>query len=231
MPITFVAETKCLELKARQSALLRDKPVMTICNPFNVDSYYTTPPRYIESLLSTTKPNLILIGASHLDHPDNGIDYAIEALNRIFTDHPDIANKTAVYLFGDMHKLDKLDSLLMSHRWLGRVHDQKILRYLYSYAKVFLAPTILGNMPGTLVESMAGGAIPVIFRQQFDEGVISHRENGYLAAYKDSNDLAEGVLWALKADISREELHETIRERYSPDIIARQYIDLFDSLM
>ena len=82
-----------------------------------------------------------------------------------------------------------------------------------------------------LVESMAGGAIPVIFRQQFDEGVISHRENGYLAAYKDSNDLAEGVLWALKADISREELHETIRERYSPDIIARQYIDLFDSLM
>ena len=229
--ITFVAETKCLELKARQSALLRDKPVMTICNPFNVDSYYTTPPRYLESLLSTTKPNLILIGASHLDHPDNGIDYAIEALNRIFTDHPDIANKTAVYLFGDMHKLDKLDSLLMSHRWLGRVHDQKILRYLYSYAKVFLAPTILGNMPGTLVESMAGGAIPVLFRQQFDEGVISHRENGYLAAYKDSNDLAEGVLWALKADISREGLHETIRERYSPDIIARQYIDLFDSLM
>ncbi len=72
VPITFVAETKCLELKARQSALLRDKPVMTICNPFNVDSYYTTPPRYIESLLSTTKPNLILIGASHLDHPDNG---------------------------------------------------------------------------------------------------------------------------------------------------------------
>lgn len=43
VPITFVAESKHLELKARSSTLLRGKPVMTIHNPFHVDYFYTTP--------------------------------------------------------------------------------------------------------------------------------------------------------------------------------------------
>ena len=231
IPMTFVAETKSLELKARHSSLLRDKPVMTICNPFNVDSYYTTPGKHLDSLLTTMKPNLILMGATRLDNPSNGLEYAIKALNRIFTDHPDVANQTAVYLFGDMRSPEKLDSLIMSHRWLGRVHDPKILRYLYSSAKVFLSTNLLDKMPGSLIEGMAGGATPVMFRQQFQDDMIVHKENGYLAAYKDPADLAEGVLWALKADISRDALHNTVKERYSPDIIARQYIDLLGTLL
>ena len=42
IPITFVAQTKWLELKARSSSLLRNKPVMTINSAIPVDWYYSS---------------------------------------------------------------------------------------------------------------------------------------------------------------------------------------------
>ena len=64
--------------------------------------------------------------------------------------------------------------------------------------------------------------------------MIDHKENGYLAVYKDADDLATGIDWVLnKAD--RDELSRNARrkveENYSEAIVAKQYIQLYRSLL
>ena len=231
VPIPYVAVSRWLERKARSSSLLRDKPVMTIHNAFPIENFYTTPPGHIDTLLSQTKPNLILIGAARLDDPIKGLQYSIDAPNYIFDNHPEVATNTAVYLFGAMHDPQMLDSLRISHRWLGMVRDHKILRYLYASAKVVLSTSLYESLQGTLIEGQAAGAIPVTFGGDGRDDVVAHLETGYIARYKDSADIAEGILWALNADISREMLHESVKERFGTEKITDQYIDLFSKLL
>lgn len=231
IPLTFVASSRWLEIKARNSSLLRNKPVMTIPSPIPVDQYYTSPGSHIDALLTVTKPNLILMGATWLDAPGKGLEYAIEALNHIFDNYPEIASETAVYLFGQMHNPETLDNLRMSHRWLGRINEPKILRYLYSSAKVVLSTSLLENIPAPVIEGMASGAIPVVFGDPHREDTVRHLATGYIARTRDSLDIVKGVLWALQTDISRDELHEYVRENFSSHTVARRYIDLFANLL
>jgi len=231
IPVTFVTDSKWLEHKARSSSLLRNKPVLTIPNPVHVDYYYTTPPSHIDSLLTVSKPHLILLGANRLDDKSKGLDYAIEALNHIFDNYPEVATKTAVYMFGEMRNPETLDRLRMSHRWLGRINDQKILRYLYSSAKVILSTALLENLSDTIIEGMASGAVPVVFGGDSREELINHLGNGYVARFKDHLDIAKGVMWALDADISRNDQHSYVREHFSSQVVARKYIELFTQII
>ena len=64
--------------------------------------------------------------------------------------------------------------------------------------------------------------------------MIDHKKNGYLAAYKDAADLATGIDWVLnKAD--REKLlfnaRKKVEENYSEAVVAKQYIELYRSLL
>lgn len=231
VPIIFVAQSKWLEFKARNSSLLRNQRVMTIPPAVQVDWYYTSSGQHVDTLITTSKPNLILIGATHLDGPGRGLNYSIEALNYIFDNYPDIANDTAVYFFGEMDDPTQLDALRLSHRWFGRVNDPKILRYLFSSAKVIMSTSVYDDLPVTMVEGMAGGAIPVFFGGSGREDLVIHLANGYAANRCDSVDLAKGLVWALQSDISRQELHDYANSRFSPKAVAEKYIELFSQIL
>lgn len=231
IPITYVTVSRWLERCARSSSLLRSKPVLTIHNPFPVETFFTEPPVQMESLYNIAKPNIILIGSARLDDPIKGLDYSIEALNIIFDRHPEVAADTAVCLFGSMKNPRILDSLRITHRWLGLVNDPKILRYLYASAKVVLSTSLYETFGLTLVEGQAAGALPVTFGGDGREDVVTHLENGYIARYLDSQDVAEGIMWALGADIPREELHLSVEERFGARTITDRYLALFSRLL
>lgn len=231
VPITFVAVSRWLEQRARQSSLLRNCAVMTIHNPFPIEQFYTTPVKQLYSIETSTKPYMILFGAARLDDPIKGLSYTIDALNYIFDNYPEVATKSAIYFFGSMKNPELLDNLRFSHRWLGRVNDFKIIRYLCSSAKIVLSTSLYETLGGTLVEGQAGGAIPVTFGGDGREDVVEHLKNGYIAAYKDYKDVAKGIMWAINSGITRESLHESVKERFSAPVIAGKYIELFSEIM
>lgn len=231
VPIKFVTVSHWLEKLARKSSLLKDADVRTIHNAFPVEQFYVTPPRNLYSYLTPEKPNIILFGAARLDDPIKGLDYIIDALNYIFDNYPILASKTAVYFFGSMKNPQALDGLRFSHRSFGLVTDFKIIRYLCSISKVIVSTSLYETLGGTLVEGQAAGAIPVTFAPDGRADVVQHLKNGYVARYKDSRDIAEGILWALKADISREELHQSVADRFAAPVIARKYAELFSEIL
>lgn len=231
LPITFVATSKALEHQARASSLLRNCAVMTIHTPILVDSFYTYPAQHIDSLLSTTKPNLILIVSPHLDANGKSFDTTLQALNKIFDNEPELASESAVYLLGHMSDPSKLDSLRLSHRWLGYVNDINVLRYLYSEARVIISTHTPNDTPISIIEGMAGGAVPITSDGLPCDDIFEHMVNGYNATPGSADDLARGITWALTADIDRDDQHEHIQTIFSPDAIAQSYIDLFSQLI
>lgn len=231
VPIKFVTVSRWLEKLARKSSLLHDQDVRTIYNAFPVDQFYTVPPYTLDTFVMPDKPNIILFGAARLDDPIKGLDYTIEALNYIFDNYPAVASKTAVYFFGSLKNPRALDRLRFSHRNLGLITDFKILRYLYSISKVIISTSLYETLQVTLIEGQSGGALPVTFGVDGRADVVEHLKTGYIADYKDPKDIAEGVMWALNADIDREALHESVRDRFASTTIAGQYIELFSEMM
>ena len=217
--------------KAQESTLLRDMPVETIGNPFPIDSFDTRLPEgYIPSIIKHDK-KVIGMGAARLDDPIKGLKYAVDALNHLFDHNPELSNNAEAIFFGELRDPEALADLRFPHRHVGRISDPTLLRRLYTRCSVVVSSSLYETLPGTLVEAQASGALPVSFGEGGQSDIIDHKKNGYIARYLDVEDMAAGIEWALSQEPDRDALHETVRERFASDAIARRYIELFNRLL
>lgn len=227
VPVKFVAVSSWLEKRARKSSLLRDADVRTIPNAFPVDEFFTDPRRTVPNLEPYSDKKIILFGAARLDDPIKGIGMAIDALNHIFDNYPEVASDCVAVFYGNIRDPKILDGLRMNHYYTGRINDPKIIRHLNSIAKVSLSTSLYETLPGTIIEGQAGGAIPVTFGRGGQADIVDHLSTGYIADYRDIKSVVKGILWALDSDISRESLHESVRGKFSAEKIAEKYIEMF----
>lgn len=227
--ITFVAVSNWLARCAARSSLLADKDVRIIHNAFPVDSFFTRPTQIIDRLGHAE--NIILMGAARLDDPIKGLPMAIEALNYLFDNRPDIASRSMLVFFGSVADKASLDGLRFPHQQLGRINDSNMLRQLYAHAKVVISTSLYETLPGTLIEGLAAGALPVSFGRGGQADIIEHKVNGYIAEYRDTHDFARGIVWALEQNPDRDALHEDVRRRFSSVTVAHRYLELFNSLL
>lgn len=228
-PITFVAVSNWLADCCRKSTLLAGRDVRVIPNAFPVDSF--SPTTQLPLTFLPPDRDIILMGAARLDDPIKGLEYAFEALNYIFDNNPEVARKTVAVFFGAIQNPELYDRLRFPHMDLGRINDASILRSLYARAKVVLSTSLYETLPGTLIEGQAAGCLPVTFGRGGQSDIVDHKINGYIANYKDSADIARGILWALETKVNREELHKSVRTRFSSSIVSRRFIELFNELL
>ncbi len=235
--IHFVAVSRWLADCCRSSALCRAADISLIPNAFPSDSYSTRPSA---SRMECGLPDgpLIAFGAARLDDPVKGLPLAIEALNRLH----DSGRRATVVFFGALRDAEALRDLRMPHVHLGMVSDPARIAEIFSHCDVVLSSSHYETLPGTLIEGMAAGCIPVAFLHGGQGDVVTDRKNGYLAVYPDTADLAAGLEWALhqaeaRTDLSaanplsREGLHREIDRLFNAPSVARRYIDLFNSLL
>lgn len=231
VPITFVAVSNWLGRKAAESSLLSNRPVCVIPNAFPVETFNYKRSDNLRPYGLDVERNFILFGAARIDDPIKGLDYAIDALNYIFDNNPDIAIRSAAVFFGELRDKSRLDRLRFSHLHVGRVDDPRMLRLLYANAKVILSTSLYETLPGTLIEGQAAGCLAVTFGMGGQADIVDHLHNGYIARYKDVKDVADGILWALEKDVDRRELHDEVGRRFAASSVARSYLDVIDRML
>lgn len=229
VPITFVAVSSWLAERCRESKLMRDMDVRVIPNAFPVDSFTTGTTVDLSDL--ALKRNVIIMGAARLDDPIKGLRYAIDALNCLFDNDPEMARNSQALFFGEIRDISILDKLRFPFRHIGRIQDPNLLHQFYAGSKVVLSTSLYETLPGTIIEGMASGCVPVTFGRGGQCDIFTHKSTGYIAQYKDAEDVAAGIEWALSANIDRNALHEEVRRRFSFEGVAQSYIDLFNSLL
>ena len=183
---------------------MRSLPVRRIPNPIDTGTF--------RPLRAEGGGRRILFVAQKVDNPMKGIRYLEEAAALLKGD--DAVRLTA--LGRDMPYIDNAEDMAR----------------LYNGVDAFVLPSLSENLPNTIMEAMACGTPCVGFGIGGIPEMIDHKENGYVARYRDAKDLAEGIRYVLDSK-NHERLGKAAREKvlrcYSEESVARQYIKLYNS--
>lgn len=229
--ISFVACSKWLEGEAKKSTLLHDKTITSIPNAIDTHVFKQSDKSQARENCGLPKDkNVILFVCQRLTNPNKGMSYLAEACNIMAKNHPETLNDTVIAVLGG-HADDMKESLPYDIYPLGYTTDINKIVEIYNSASVFVLPSLSENLPNTIMEAMACGVPCVGFKVGGIPEEIDHGKNGYVAAYRDAEDLARGIYWVVKeADYEAlsKEAHSKVVSSYSQQSVAVKYIEVYN---
>ena len=196
----FVSPSKWLYTCARQSALVKNKPVFHIPNVIDKMLFRPFDKKAARQILNIdTSSTVICFGAISVNSVYKGWEYLRKALELL--DRSKSVGKITALIFGSAYDKQLADSIPFPAKFMGRLKDDYSTALVYNAADVFLAPSLADNLPTTVMESLCCGT-PVV---GFDIGgipdMVIHKQNGYLSKYKDAEDLAGGIKYCIENGI------------------------------
>ena len=208
--IYFVTCSHWLEQEAKASALLRGQKIVSIPNPIDTHIYRSGDKQTARKNLGLPEDKrLILFVSQRVTNKNKGMDYLIDACRQL------------------------KDLPLKAHP-LGYVNDERRIVEIYQAVDVFVLPSLSENLPNTIMEAMACGVPCVGFKVGGIPEEIDHKRNGYVAEYRDSDDLARGIRWILsEADYDQlsQEAVRKVAHSYSQQSVAISYLDVYHQAM
>ena len=227
--IYYVACSRWLESEAKASALLRGQKITSIPNPIDTHIYKIGNKQEARQRLGLPlDKKLILFVSQRVTNRNKGMDYLIEAcrLTKCQT-HCEV-----VILGG--HAEEVVEQLPLKAHPLGYVNDEQRIVDVYRAVDVFVLPSLSENLPNTIMEAMACGVPCIGFKVGGIPEEIDHQKNGYVAEYRNAEDLARGINWVLtEADyeaLSRNAVHK-VAQNYSQQSVAMKYLDVYHQAM
>lgn len=230
----MVAVSRWLTTLAKQSNLLKDKEVTTIHNALSLNDFQLIDKKEARKQLQLPDKHLIAFGAARIDDPIKGFDYLLEAIQTLIRRGDFEQEKLHLLLFGGIKDAKRLAEVPVSYTYFGHIEEKEQLSALYSAADVTVSASRYETFGQTLAEAQACGCLPVSFGNSGQTDIITHKVDGYLAKAYDTGDLANGLAWALregKATISPTHLRQSVVQRFSSEVIANQYIQLYQQLI
>ena len=216
--------------QARQSALLKEHPIVSIPNPIDTHVFCQKDARAAKVALGLpVDKQVILFVSQKITNVRKGVSFFIEAIDRLVAKHSTLKSEAVVALLGgDAHEVAQ--QLAVEAYVLGYIGEEKRLVEVYNATDVFVIPSLEDNLPNTIMEAMACG-VPCV---GFDVGgipeMIQHRCNGYVAQSANAEDLAEGIGWVLshpdKQSLSAQAL-SYVSQHYSQHSVAMRYIEVY----
>ena len=232
--ILFVACSKWLEGQAKQSALLKNQIVTSIPNPIDTRIFCKQHKKQARRAFGLPEnKQLILFVSQRVTDERKGVNYFIEALEQLVTEHPAMKQNTGVIILGG-HSAEVAARLPIPAYALGYVSDAQKIASVYNSADLFVLPSLEDNLPNTIMEAMACGIPCVGYRVGGIPEEIDHLKNGYVAAYKDVNDLARGIYWVLNEaeyDVLSTQAIEKVISCYSQKAVSLRYIEVYNQAL
>ena len=228
--IYFVACSRWLESEAKSSALLKGQKITSIPNPIDTHIYKKGNKQEARQRLGLPlDKKLILFASQRVTNENKGMSYFVDACQKLHS-----RNRPYCVIILGGHAEEVVEQLPMKAYPLGYVNDEQRIVDVYNAADVFVLPSLSENLPNTIMEAMACGVPCVAFKVGGIPEEIDHQKNGYVAAYRDADDLANGIEWVLQeADyesISQQAVHR-VSQCYSQQSVALKYLDVYQQAM
>ena len=232
--ITYVACSKWLCGEARLSALLRGQKVVSIPNAIDTRIYCPADRQQArQSVGLPTDRQLILFVSQRVTDQRKGMDFLIEAVGLMADRFPEVKQHVGIAVLGG-HSDEFADRLPLPVYPLGYVSDERQIVNIYRSADVFVTPSLEDNLPNTIMEAMACGIPCVGFKVGGIPEEIDHQKNGYVAAYRDAEDLARGIHWVLQ-ETDYEALSKSavtkVSRSYSQQSVALKYTEVYNEAL
>jgi glycosyltransferase involved in cell wall biosynthesis len=163
---------------------------------------------------------LILFCSQKVTDERKGMNYLAEALQKLQN-----ANLHLVIVGKDSEQIPLPDGIEATH--FGSVGEE-MMPQLYNAVDVFVTPSLQDNLPNTIAEAMSCGTPCVGFDIGGIPEMIDHLQNGYVARYRQTDDLAAGIRYVLSHDL-RQNARLKAASAYDETSVAQQYIKLYQA--
>lgn len=233
--IHIVTVSSWLKGLAQKSFLTKKLSISVIPNVIDTQLFSPSNKRNARQELSLPlDKKIILMGAARINDPIKGFTYLHQALSVLKTRDREKSNEILLVLFGDIKGEDSfLQDLPVSFVSMGFLGNTSKIAQLYAATDITVVPSLYETFGQTLIEAMACGCPAVSFDNSGQTDIVDHLENGYLAKYKDADDLANGIQWALD-NCGKPGLAEScvnkVHLHYQESVIAEKYIALYQRL-
>ncbi|MDD2436478.1 MAG: glycosyltransferase [Massilibacteroides sp.] len=231
--ISFVCCSHWLEEEAKKSILTKSQNILCIPNPIDTTIFHQINHSTRNEFGLPENKILLLFGALNVTDKQKGINYLINSLFFLEKEFPHLHKNIELVVFGQV-KSDIHSLFNVPIHPIGYLRDPKQIVRLYNAVNLFVTSSLEENLPNTIMESMACGIPCVGFRIGGIPEMIDHKKNGYVSEYKNAEDLANGIKWIIEHPNPKklsEACINKVKSHYSEDIVARQYIDLYESVL
>lgn len=223
--IHFVTPSKWLYQLATESGVTAGKPIHYIPNILATDIFKPISKSTAREHLSIDQNDkVIAFGASSISSPYKGWSYLLEALQLLYKQHG--GTGITVLIFGNGNEEQTAMDIPFKVKFLGKLRDDFSTALLYNASDIFLAPSLADNLPTTIMESLACGTPVVGFNTGGIPDMVQHLKNGYLAEYKSSVDLANGILYCLDIPIQG-----FLSDNFDTEKLLQKHFDLYERLL
>ena len=231
--LTFITPSDWLNQCVKESSLLGHCEVQTIRNPVDQTDFVPRDrAKVCENLGLDPQKKYILFGAATVKNMLKGFDYFVEAVRHLAQENSSGEN-AEILLFGKS-KEDLSGLFPLKTHTISFTGSTDTIVDLYNAAHLFVIPSLQDNLPNTIVESMLCGTPVVGFRAGGIPEMIDHKVSGYLAEYRSSQDLAEGMNWVLGSknydDLSAATRISAVK-LFSRERSTEQHVELYRSLL
>ena len=233
-PLTVVSPSRWLAGLARESAVFKGKRVEVIINGVDRQRFYPVPGAR-RRLGLPQDAACVLFVATHTERR-KGFQLLVQALEQLQQSFgrarlPD--GRRLIFCCLGLG-VERLSSLGVEMYPFGYVHDDAMLRLIYSAADVFVIPSTEENLPSSALEAMAC-ALPVVgFQTGGVPDVIDQGRTGLLVPSGDVSALAgalrEMLLYPQAAQAMGRAGHERVERELNVETQAARYLDLYRDL-
>ena len=230
--LEIICPSAWLAEKVKKSTLLGTRKVHVIPNAYPTKDF--TPVNKLAARLKLNLPlnkKLILFGADNLKNMRKGGDLLADAL-KVLKQISSITKDIEVVAYGNR----SIDLPLFTHS-LGFLKTSEQLKFAYSACDVYVFPSREDNAPLTVGESLLCGTPVVAFPVGNVPDLVEHKKNGYIASYKNTRDLAEGLRWVTERVSHQDLLKMSINCRlvaanyHDPTTAAERHISLYRNML
>lgn len=221
----FICPSSWLFEEVVQSGICDPKRVFHVSYGINTEVFKPVDAlKYRNKLGIAPTSKVLLFVADSLNNRRKGVIYLIQAL-QAFNEEV-----TLISVGGGALQSEVLGNI--KYISLGRVEDECLMAKIYSSANFFVIPSLMDNLPNTVIESLCCGTPIVGFPVGGIRDMVNDK-NGILAKNISVSALEEGISIALnyESNFDRKYIADEARKKYSLNVQAEQYIQIFQKII
>lgn len=225
MNLTIIAPSDWSLNKAKDSSLLNNINGVVIPNCVSTEIFKPLEIIEIKKSFGIESDEKIILFFMSND-TKKGVEYISKALKKFSK-----INNYKFLAFGD-ENVNKEWFKDLEVTCLGRINSLEKMCQIYNIADVYISASLEESFGQTYIEAMASGTPCVAFDNSGPCDIISHKEDGYLAKYRDIDDLSEGITYCLKNTKKLgENAIKKINNKFSYQAVAIKHKILYESIL
>lgn len=225
-----VSPSKWMDYNASKSIVFKGCEHYVIPNPIDTEVFKPLDRNTIREKYGIKQEKTVLLfgAVNAVSAVHKGYEYLISAIKRL-SEIYDTSNIELV-VFGSDGGDNNICNISISY--LGRLNEEEMVE-AYSLSDIYVFPSIDDNFPGTVLEASSCELPIVSFTTGGVPDIVEHKVTGYLARYKDSDNLAEGIKWVLDNDIKHLGKNARVKmlKEFSNKVVCELHSNLFKKLL